>query len=488
VLEVKKPMKVLIVNTNRNDNALPVMPVGACMVADAASRAGHHVRFFDAMFSRHPGDELRAQLNAFQPEVVGFSIRNIDNNDIQHPREYYKDMASLLADVYGSSKTRLVIGGAAVAVMPEALLRYTGASWAVVGDGETVFPQLLASISSQSSFKRIPHLAWIENNVFMKNDGPACREMSASPAPDFHRWLDARKYVRAASTVPLQSKRGCPARCIYCTYAAAEGSAYRLCPPEQVTEAVKRLVGWGFQDIEFVDNVFNAPYEHALAICESLAEAKTGARLHTIELNPMHMDDQLLNAMERAGFAGMGITAESASDGVLEGLGKDFRSEHVHKSAELIRRHNIPCLWIFLFGGPGETPATVKETLAFAGSRIRSEDAAFFNIGLRIYPGTRIERRARKEGTLNVAQNNMLTPVFYFSPGVKLEWLVAELNRAVSTHTNFLTPTTIGPSFLWLIKLVNRLGYRCGLRPPFWRYTSPIKRKLKMLGIRDDRS
>jgi len=481
-------MKVLIINTNRNNMALPVMPLGACLVADAASRARHTVKFFDVMFSGHPERELKAALRDFEPEVVGLSIRNIDNNDIQHPREYYKEMAPLLETLKRESKAPMVIGGAAVAVMPEAMLRYTEASWAVLGDGEVVFPQLLASISNGSSFKQIPHLAWIENGVFKKNNGPACRELKGSPAPDFPRWLDTREYVKSGTTVALQSKRGCPSRCIYCTYAAAEGREYRLCPPETVTEAVRRLVAQGFQDIEFVDNVFNAPYEHALAICESLAKAKTGARLHSIELNPMWIDEELLDAMERAGFAGIGITAESASDDVLEGLGKDFRAKHLHKTAELIKRHDMPCLWIFLFGGPGETEATVKETLAFAGNRIRPTDAAFFNIGLRIYPETRLEEFARKEGSFDCPRSDMLAPVFYFSSALQLEWLKAELNRAVSAHTNFLTPTTIGPSFLWLIKWINRLGYWCGLRPPFWRYTSSIKRRLKVFGIRDDRA
>lgn len=80
-------MKVLIIATNRNIHPMPVLPYGACMVAEAADRAGHRVRFLDLMFRRHPRRDLEAAVKEFAPEVVGFSVRNLDNNDMQAPVE-----------------------------------------------------------------------------------------------------------------------------------------------------------------------------------------------------------------------------------------------------------------------------------------------------------------------------------------------------------------------------------------------------------------
>ena len=160
---------------------------------------------------------------------------------------------------------------------------------------------------------------------------------------------------------------------MYCTYRKIEGHDYRLCDPLIVVDTIKSLAAKGLRDIEFVDNVFNSPYDHALAICEGLARVQPDVRLQSLESNPLFIDDLLLTAMERAGFVGIGITVESASDVVLNGLQRVY-VEHVRKAKpRLFRHHALPCLWIFMLGRPGETKETIQETLRFADQCIRIE-------------------------------------------------------------------------------------------------------------------
>ncbi|HHT9129714.1 MAG TPA: B12-binding domain-containing radical SAM protein, partial [Candidatus Brocadiaceae bacterium] len=236
----------------------------------------------------------------------------------------------------------------------------------------------------------------------------------------------------------------------------------------------------GMRDIEFVDNVFNSPYDHALAVCEGLARNKPNVRLQSLELNPFFIDDNLITAMERAGFIGIGITVESASDVVLNGLQKGFTVEQVYAAARVIQRHNLPCLWIFMLGGPGETEKTVQETLLFAEQYIRPKDVAFFNIGIRIYPGTELEHIARKEGVLALSPEEMLEPVFYLSPTINPDWLINTMHNALATHMNYLDSNSIGLSFL---STINRLGYKLGIRPPLWKHTRFIRRGFRFLGM-----
>ena len=219
-----------------------------------------------------------------------------------------------------------------------------------------------------------------------------------------------KAYCSHLSTIPLQTKLGCRFQCVYCTYRKIEGADYRLSDPGSVAETALRYAASGFGDIEFVDNVFNAPYDHALAICESLIRAKPRARFQSIELNPVSLDHRLLSTMERAGFVGIGLTVESASDPVLMGLRKGFLARDVHAAAEVVKRSRLPCLWIFLLGGPGETQDTVRETLRFAEKFIRPQDAAFFSIGIRMYPGTELETIARRQGVLSLPSGSMLEP------------------------------------------------------------------------------
>ena len=133
-----------------------------------------------------------------------------------------------------------------------------------------------------------------------------------------------------------------------------------------------------------------------------------------------------------------------------------------------------------MLGAPGETEETVRETLHFAEHSIRPQDVAFFNVGVRIYPGTELDRIAREEGVLTLPSHNMLKPVFYLSPKLDLEWLLNELNEAVSAHMNFIGPDSLKNPFL---PLIQRFGYRLNIKPHLWRYTRYIRRGLRLLGV-----
>ncbi|MDA8387905.1 MAG: cobalamin-dependent protein [Nitrospiraceae bacterium] len=501
-------MKVLMISTNRNRLPVPVMPAGACLVSEAVRRAGHEVKFLDLMFEPDPARAIAAAVRAFAPDIAGVSIRNIDNNDMQNPRFYAADDVRCLPALYGAAngsfkKNRslppplpVVLGGPAVPVMPAALLRLSGADCAVISDGETVLPLLLERFGEGRSLREAarltPGTAWLEDGALRKTappgePGPAgpVPEGLVPVCPDYGNWIDVKKYAGLFSTAPLQSKTGCEFNCIYCTYRKIEGGRYRLCPPELAAEAVRRLCASGIRDIEFVDNVFNSPYEHAIAVCEEISRlprARPGGRprLQTIELNPLFIDDTLVDEMERAGFVGAGVTAESASGLVLAGLGKGYGEGHVHKAAEVMRRHDMPCFWIFLLGGPGETKATVKKTLDFASRCIRPSDPVFFNIGIRIYPGTGLERIARKEGLLSLGPGEMLEPVFYISPELSPGWIISRINSCMGRQMNFINSGSLG---LKLLPRVARLFHRLGMKPPLWRHTVLIRGVLRGLGL-----
>jgi radical SAM superfamily enzyme YgiQ (UPF0313 family) len=282
------------------------------------------------------------------------------------------------------------------------------------------------------------------------------------------------------ATVPIQTKTGCRFQCVYCTYPKIEGDICRLKEPDSIADAVLRLSASGLRDIEFVDSVFNAPLEHAMEVCAALARVKHTARLQCLELNPRDFNDELVTAMESAGFVGMGITLESASDPVLQGLRKGFTSREVHHAAAVVRRHRIPCAWIFMLGGPGETRETVRETLLFAKEHIRPQDVAFFNVGIRIYPGTELEAIARKQGVLSSPPEEMLAPLFYLSPELEADWLAQELKKSMSSQMNFINMASMGHSFL---PTIHRISYKLGFRPPLWRHTGIIRRGLRLAGM-----
>ena len=472
-------MNILIISTNRNAYPVPVLPSGACMVAEAAARAGHTVTLLDLMFTRDPLRILEAALRRTKFDVIGLSVRNIDNIDMGAPRYFIGDLIPLLDTIRRYSDASLILGGASLMIMPEEIMRATDVPCAVVGDGEVVFPRLLEKLVRNEPWQTLPGVASLVFGKYRANDPPAGHARPCA-GPDYGRWLNMNAYCSHLSTVPVQTKLGCRFQCVYCTYRKIEGVDYRLSDPGSVVETILRYISSGYGDIEFVDNVFNAPYDHALALCESLIRSKHPARFQSIEMSPVSFDDRLLSTMERAGFVGIGLTVESAADPVLQGLRKGFLAREVHAAAEVVKRHRLPCLWIFLLGGPGETRDTVRQTLHFAETNIRPQDAAFFSIGIRMYPGTELETIARTQGVLSLPSHSMLAPLFYVSPAVEADWIIGQVKQSMNSHMNFMNGDSMSFSHL---PLISRLGYRLRLKPPLWRYTRYIRRVLRSIGM-----
>lgn len=474
-------MKVLIISSNRNRFPVPVMPLGACIVAEAAKRAGHDVHLLDLMFEKDPCRAVEAEIKKMKPDIIGLSIRNIDNNDMQRPSFFIDEVCSLINVIRAATCVPIVLGGSAVSVMPEEIMRFTGSSVAVLRDGETVFPELLKFFPADTNPREIPGTAWIDDNAFISYHNGFSSKWDCCRVPDFSSWISLDKYASHLAAAPLQSKLGCHFNCIYCTYRKIEGNTYRLFDTAGVAESVMRLSGSGLRQIEFVDNVFNSPYGHAMSLCEELARLHHNSFLYSLELNPFHIDDALIRAMQHAGFKGIGITAESASDRVLEGLGKGYNAGSVHHTAEVVNRHNLPCVWIFMLGGPGETEETVEETMRFAEKSIRRSDTAFFNLGVRIYPGTELEAVARRKGVLSLPRDKMLRPAFYLSPELNTDWLIKRVQDSLNRNMNFISPDSIGLPFL---PLIHRIAYTLGARTPLWKYTRYVRRGLKAIGVK----
>jgi hypothetical protein len=221
-----------------------------------------------------------------------------------------------------------------------------------------------------------------------------------------------------------------------------------------------------------VDSTFNAPPRHAMAVCEAIARRGVAMHLDTSNFTPAAAPDELLRLMRRAGFRWLGITAESASDPVLERLHKGFDAARVHDVAERVERAGLGVLWIFLVGGPGETPQTLEETLRFAAWRLERGDAVYLTVGLRIYPGTTLHRIAIDEGTVSPS-DPLLAPAFYFSSALDADAAIARLRRFAARYPRFMfSADSRSPLLPYLTRVASLLH----LPRPHWRYMSLFQR------------
>jgi radical SAM superfamily enzyme YgiQ (UPF0313 family) len=170
--------------------------------------------------------------------------------------------------------------------------------------------------------------------------------------------------------------------------------------------------------------------------------------------------------MRRAGFRTLGITAESASDPVLERLEKGFNVAKVRDVANRVEKAGIKALWIFLVGGPGENQQTLEETLEFAAWRLKRGDAVYLTVGLRIYPGTTLHRISITEGVVE-KEATLLDPTFYFSPDLSFDAAVDRIQRFAADHPRFMfSADSRSPILPWLTRAASLMH----LPKPHWQY------------------
>ncbi len=409
-------MRVLLINTNRERAPQAVVPLGLCLVASALEAQGFQSRVLDLCFARHPRREIACAIGRWRPDFIGLSVRNLDNSDWLRTTEYLPEPAEFGRVCREHCAAPLIVGGPAVSIAPQEVRKLLSADYAVAGDGEEVFPELLRRLRTGRPVSDLPGVycsssparetARVENLAFISQPG---------------RWVDVSRYLRGGSSLPIQSKRGCALNCIYCTYRRIEGQDYRLRSPEAVVEEIEEAQrSAGARSVEFVDATFNHPPGHALSLCEALSRRQIRADLSTMGLNPRGTSREMFQEMKRAGFRALLCTPDSGSDVMLEGLRKGFAADQVARTAAWIKEAGLPTLWSFLFGGPGETEKTVRESLAFIDTALGPQDRILCTVGLRVYPQTELAEIARAEGV--VAQNdNLLKPAFYFSPQVAPE-------------------------------------------------------------------
>lgn len=459
-------MRTVLVYHNPTREMLLAPPVGMAYVASAAQDAGHDVRFLDLSRSRRPAADLDRAIREHRPGVVGFSVRNLDNAIHQRFESHLHEHDALI-EVAHRGGARVVLGGPAISLLAERSLDVLAADFAVIGEGEETFPALLAALDGGRDPGSIPGLAVRNGNGHAVTTPPS--RLPRFGASGLERWIDWRAYGRSGFTWPIQTKRGCALQCTYCSYPALEGRQHRVRPAGEVVDEIERVSRVAKpRTFEVVDSTFNVPVEPALALCRELRRRKVRVNLTAMGVNPLGATEELFAEMEAAGFNSAMITPESASEQMLASFRKGFGRDAVERAAERIRRSKMACAWFFLLGGPGETEATVAETLDFIERRLDWERClTIIFTGIRIHPGTALAASERAAGRL-AAEDDLSRPVFYLSPEVRESWMIERINQTIARRPNVVHAGEGTPSG-WQ-KMLQRFLHGCGVAPPYWRF------------------
>jgi radical SAM superfamily enzyme YgiQ (UPF0313 family) len=426
-------MKVLFISVNNEKDPYPVAPIGAAYVAKALHNNHHDVRILDLCFVEDDYPVIAASLKDFAPDIIGVSIRNIDNLTYKRSMFYMPRIRRITDFIKSKTSAPIVVGGSGFSIFPEEVLKYLEVEVGIIGEGETAFAQFVDAINNDTPFHTIQNLCYIRDGKFNANN------MVFTQIHDYpeRSLLNNSSYLEFGGMGNIQSKRGCPFKCNYCTYPHIEGNTLRLREPVDVVEELKEMRSlYGIDYVFFVDDIFNFPEDHAAVLCEEIIRNDLAIDW-TCFATPKGMTRQLAELMKMSGCKGVEFGSDAGSEKTLKGLGKHFTPDDIAHAAECCNVIDLPNAHYIIIAGPEEDRSALAESILLF-EKIEPT-AVIALLGLRIYPNTQLHQRAVREGIIE-KDRNLLEPVFYISPALEYEELLQYVSDYARGQQNWIVP------------------------------------------------
>jgi radical SAM superfamily enzyme YgiQ (UPF0313 family) len=284
-----------------------------------------------------------------------------------------------IAAVYRKRGVPVVMGGIHASTCTEEALRFADA--VVVGEAETAWPQVVADVEA-GQLRQVYRGEW--------------GVLAGLPRP--RRDLFHPGYMFAS----VQTSRGCPMDCEFCSVTAFNGRRYRRRPPEEVLDELETIPQ---KMLFFVDDNLigygRESREQALAIFRGMVERKMDKWWFCQASLNFADDDEVLHWAGRAGckmvFLGLEAEEVDALAEVNKRLNLQRGVESYEEAFRRIHRAGIAVLGAFIFGMDGDTPEKLR---CRAGYMVRSGVDVMQTTFLTPLPGTRLFERLRGEGRL----------------------------------------------------------------------------------------
>jgi radical SAM superfamily enzyme YgiQ (UPF0313 family) len=441
-------MRILLVYTNRYEMLRPA-PIGIAYLCRALLEANHEVEVQDMLFAKDPARLLDEAITRFKPEIVGFSIRNLDNQDMDKlitPLPEIKEYVQ-------SAKRRdvlTVLGGSAFTTLPGEMFEFMDADYGIAGQGERALPMLLEAITSQTDMSLIPGLVRrLDGKVHLNTP-----DMSGYNhiQPDWSR-ISLSSYKKGLFFLNTIVKCGCSFECTYCNVSCTVGSKPILKDIGMVVDDMKNAVKTlGIRTFFLTDPSFSFPIDYTKDLLRAVAAASIRAQLiASVVPVPGCYDEEFFTLFMKAGGRFSVLGSESLSSSMLKSYRKPFAVDDIIQWSTLAHKAGLKFAVDLMIGGPGETKETVMES-ASTLQKLHFT-MVMYGIGIRILPNTALRDVAVEEGIIE-ASDNLLVPKFYVSPTLDVPWARGFLNAETKKYSSRM----IGMAPIGIMNFIKRHG------------------------------
>jgi len=290
-----------------------------------------------------------------------------------------------------------------------------GLDMIVIGDGERIFQELLLGDINNLSLRLSPNSS-PENLIFQ--DRLTEQEMTSYPIPYRERtYIQKYSYLlEGEKSTTIVNSRGCPMGCIFCEDRRTIG---RWFSPQHFKKEIQSILDLGIKGIMIFDDLFTIspkkikPYTDILKRFHQEHEViyRCFGHAGVISRHP-----EMAYMLSESGCVEVGFGAESASQEILDLIGKGTKVYQIHDLVENLIQAGVKVKAFFMIGLPAETEETFQETYDFI-KKYRLKYSSFFDFdcsGFFPYKGTVIGDVARlPEGKTMIVNRQKVDRTFF---------------------------------------------------------------------------
>ena len=242
--------------------------------------------------------------------------------------------------------------------------------YAVAGEPDYVVAELMRGDPARD----IAGLVHREDGEWIEN--PERRfevDLDRQPFPAWDLFPTEKYVIPRSSNVgwmrflPMLTSRGCPYGCNYCPYPVGQGLRWRYRSAENVVDEIEWLVrDFKIDYIVFRDPMFSMKKNRTLDICREIQ--RRGIRVKwRCETRVDRLDDEMIEAMARAGCSGINFGVESTDPDIQEGVGRRaILPAEFRRMIDSCRRNGIETFAFYIVGLPGDNVGTIMDSIEFA--------------------------------------------------------------------------------------------------------------------------
>jgi len=447
--------KILLVSANIFVVPYPVYPLGISYIATylKPKMPDCEIMVFD--FNMDNQEEFIKLLHEFQPDHIGVSMRNVDDVNSYFKQSFIPGYQEIVDISRKHSKAYITIGGAGFSIYPDVFFDLMKPDFAIIGEGEESYRQLIAKLDANEEIDNIEGLLFMKDGKLFKNDKRLyLNDLELNLDDDLIEF-----YWQNSGMLNIQTKRGCPYSCIFCSYPIIDGRKVRTLNPDKIVDSISKLYQEkGIDYYFFTDSIFNIHNKFNVQLAEKLIESKVKIKWGAY-FSPYNLDWEFLSLLRKSGLEHIEFGTDSISEAQLKNYKKMFKVDDVLRVSDMCNKLDIYFAHFLILGGYGETDETIDET--YENSK-KIENSVFFPfVGMRIYPGTTLQNIAISEGVIS-ADDDLLYPKFYLSKNFNIDTLK---ERAKATGKRWVFPDEDLTDGIIKFRKKNKKG-------PLWEYLS----------------